>query len=260
MTFAEAKKQMLELNTEESSLAFMQALAEAVNLDQTMLIPTHKAPSGQAIELHQQYGEMYAVCFTSRDYAVIRPEGMLMETGMGKIVDLVYSNPRLAGIVLDPQGAPVYIRRRQIDACSDKKDPRLLPRDWGEGIPVYDQSDRIVIEELMDFAMDIVQQYAVERYGYSIAESHSSPVFLPNLILEKDGQLYYAAVEAAIAPELPRLHPKKLEALKGFAASMDAKCLYAPVGIGSTDTQRFSERLALCGDSFMVNFNGFQEV
>ena len=258
--FAAAKKAMLEENTESASIAFSSAFAKAVSENMTVFVPTHKAESGTAIEMNQQYGEMYAVIFSDREYAVIRPGGQLAEVRLGDVISIVYSNPRLAGIAVDPQGAPIYIKRRQIDALTELKDPRLEKRDWGDGVPPYDRRDLMVIEELMDLAMDVVSDYAVKRCGYNIIESHSSPVFIPNLILEKDGRLYYAVVEAAIAPAVPQLSDEKLKAMKKYAETMDAKCLYAAVGIGSSDAERFMQRIALCGDSFIPNFTGFKEV
>jgi len=261
MTLSQAKKAMLDDGTEESAQAFSAAFADAVGQKTPVLVPVHSVEGGFSIELNSHCGELFAVIFTEREKAVVRPvDGKLITTDINSVIDTVYKNPRLAGIAVDPQNEPVYISRKQIDALTVRRDPRLQERDWGEGIPKsYRQSDLLCIEELTDLAMDIVLQYCV-NHGYGVFERHSSPVYIPNLIVEKDGVTYYAVVEAGLAPDIPTLHPEKLKALHSYAEKLNAKCLYAPVGLGSADKERFAERLALCGDRYIVNFGGFQNV
>ena len=261
MSFFSAKNDMIRENSEENAIAFSEAFADLVNRNENVLIPVHEVSGGLSMELNQHYGEMFPVMFSAREKAVVRPDGgKLVETPIQSLIDAVYRNPRLAGIAVDPQDEPVYIKRRQIDGLTCRKDPRLEEKDWGEGVPShYRQTDLLVIEELTDFAMDIVTQVA-ERQGYGIFEAHSSPVYIPNLILEKDGEIYFAVVEAAIAPKMPVLAPQKAEALKEYAKKANAKCLYASVGIGSKDQERFAAGLALCGDHFIINFTGFTAV
>ena len=261
MTISEAKKAMLDDGTEASAQAFSAAFADAVAMKTQVNVPVHKVEGGWSVELNSHCGELFAVIFSDRDKALVRPvDGRLISADINSVIDTVYKNPRLAGIAVDPQSEPVYISRKQIDALTVRHDPRLQERDWGEGIPKsYRQSDLLCIEELTDLAMDIVTQYAA-NHGYAIFERYSSPVYIPNLILEKDGVTYYVAVEAGLAPDIPRLRPDKLKALQDYALALNAKCLYAPVGLGSSDKERFAERLALCGDRYIVNFGGFENV
>lgn len=261
MELAQAKEEMLKLNTEESSAAFAAAFADAVGGREQVLVPVHEVEGGFSMELNQHYGDMYVVMFSRRESAVVRPEGgRLITADINSVIDAVYKNPRLAGIAVDPQDAPVYISRKQIDGLTVRKDPRLEERDWGSGVPgYYHQSDLMVIEELTDFALDIVGDYAAKQ-GYNIIETHSSPVYIPNIVMEKDDVLYYVLVEAAIAPDMPNLRREKGDAMLGYAEKLEAKCLYAPVSIGSRDRERFAQKLALCGDKFFVNFGGFVEM
>lgn len=261
MTISQAKKAMLELGTEQSAMDFSSAFADAVAAKTVVPIPVHRVEGGFSIELNSHCGELFAVIFSEKEKAVVRPvDGKLIEADINSVIDTVYKNPRLAGIAIDPQNDPVYVSRKQIDALTLRRDPRMEERDWGEGIPAhYRQSDLLCIEELTDLAMDIVLQYCA-NHGYAVFERHSSPVYIPNLILEKDGVTYFVIVEAALAPEIPQLRPDKLKALKEFADKVNAKCLYAPVGLGSSDKERFAQRLALCGDRYIVNFGGFENV
>lgn len=260
-SLSQVKNDMLSLGTENSAIEFSEALTEAVNTGLEVYIPVHRVEGGWCTELNAHCGEIFPVMFSDHEKAVVRPkDGKLIKQDINALIDAVFKNPRLAGFVIDPGPEAVYVNRKQIDALTGRKDPRLAEREWGSGIPVeYSSSDLAVVEELMDIAVDMVSDYALS-HGYGIFETHRSPVYIPNLILGKDDKLYFAAIEIAIAPKMPELSAQKAEALRGFAKKANADCLYAAVGIGSADNERFAAGLALCGDKYLVNFSGFTKV
>ena len=83
----------------------------------------------------------------------------------------------------------------------------------------------------------------------------------PNIILEKNGQKYAVWVKASIAPEMESLTEHEIIQMKDFSKRFhDIIPLFAAVGIGATDYERFDKSIALIGDEYYINFTGLENV
>ncbi|MBQ9979520.1 MAG: hypothetical protein IJP23_00445 [Oscillospiraceae bacterium] len=136
-----------------------------------------------------------------------------------------------------------------------------LDRDWGKGIPEYNESDIMTSDELLNFAMDIVEKYIIEENNYEKVFETSEPGEYPNFIVQvEDGVLWFIIVKAAIAPREPYLIPEVKQLILEHGEKHNAVCFFAPVCFGSQDEERFKASLALRGDGFYTNFKNLEEI
>jgi len=259
MTIQEAKAAVLAAPRDRATqVQFGEALHAAVeNAEQVIMTGSPAENGGLKPHMYKGRGQVWAVLYTAPERIKTSPLPKVITADINKVIDIVYSNPHIAGFVMDPESEPVYVTRRDINANTDRKDPRMEPRDWGDGIPQYTRQDLMVIEELMDFAMEEVEEQGLLPAGFEILDANASSLVFPNFVARKDEELYFVLVEVAIAPVMAELNPEKRKAFMHYADQCHAHALYASVGIGSRDMERFSKSLALCGDGFMVNFAGF---
>jgi hypothetical protein len=174
-------------------------------------------------------------------------------------IDCLFDNPHLLGIVVDPNQDPVLISRKEINGLTIRKDPRLQIKDWGVGIPKYTERDLMVEEELLDFGIDVIEEHFVNKNGYEILEINRGADGFPNFALRKNGILYLMKVDAAVTNK-PTLTREKREFYVNSCRRFNAKCLYAPLALISSDPERAEAGIALCGDGFHANFTGVEEL
>lgn len=255
-----AKEDMLDSRSPETSKAFAQTFAQFVNRGEWAYIPVEHNKNGYLMKILVYQENHYVVVFLDPKQSRSQSTTNIIWADINKVIDAIYSNPHIDGLVFDPYIAPVYISRKQIDRLTDRKDPRQRKRDWGKGIPMYTQDDLMVQEELLDFGIQIVAQYGLQKDGYHILESHNGLGFTPNIVAEKEGNTYFVVVDSKIAPRSPTLDENKKVQLTEYAHKLHGKCLYASVQIFSVDDERCAASLALCGDGFYATFKGLEEI
>ena len=135
-----------------------------------------------------------------------------------------------------------------------------MKKDWGIGIPEFQKSDLMTEHEKLNFAREIVFNYEINPNGYEVVTASEELIKIPNYVLKKDGFTIFVVVEAAIAPDMPKLTPDKKSLLLSQAKNFNVICYYAPVGFGSVDPERFEASLALRGDRFYANYCGLERV
>jgi len=132
-------------------------------------------------------------------------------------------------------------------------------KEWGKGIPTYTEKDIMSAEEILDFGIQIIIQYALDN-GYEIDSYNNRLSVYPNIILRKDKKVYGVLVKTGIAPQNPKMTMQNKFDMIKFERRLKAIPLFASVGIGSTDAERFDKSLALIGDGYYANFVGFENV
>ena len=131
---------------------------------------------------------------------------------------------------------------------------------WGKGIPKYNESDIMTDKELLDFAMQIIKEFEFIKNGWDIVSENNNINDYPNFVVTKDGLTYFILVRAAIAPEMPVLSDDERNIMIEYSNSNNGIPLFAPVGFGSRDPERFDKSLALRGDGFYSNYVGLEEI
>ena len=93
-------------------------------------------------------------------------------------------------------------------------------KDWGKGIPSYNESDLMSDEELIRFAMDIVAKYELNGNGYELVDWSCQPNVFPNIVLKKDEKLIFVELTRIFTTPFIIITPirvicKRLPQLKG---------------------------------------------
>ena len=136
---------------------------------------------------------------------------------------------------------------------------RLKPRDWGNGIPKYKESDLMTDEEIHDFGIEIVANFLTKE-GYKIHVYNPRLGSYPSIVAENEKEVIAVAVKTSIAPQMPEFKIIDKYGLIGYCNSYNTTPCFASVGIGSTDGERFEKSLALVGDSYYANFKGLEYI
>ncbi len=133
--------------------------------------------------------------------------------------------------------------------------------EWGSGIPNYSKNDLMSKREILDFAIFVVLECEVLKGEYTCVSYSNSLTMFPNIILEKNGQKYAIWVKASIAPKMEKLTEHEIIQMKDFTRRFnDIIPLFASVGIGAADPERFDNSIALIGDAYYINYTGLENV
>lgn len=136
---------------------------------------------------------------------------------------------------------------------------RRIIKDWGLGIPQYNQNDLMTKEEIHDFALRILFNF-IHKDNYEILNLNSEYGFNPSFVCKKDDILYAFIVKANIAPIHPTLSSSEKKQIIEFCQRKEMTPIFCPVSFGSTDSLRFDNSIALVGDAYYCNFKGFEEI
>ncbi len=192
-------------------------------------------------------GKIMIAAYSSAESKKIAPD--MICTDINKIIDLMYSDKNIRGIVFDLDDVPIEITRNDISLLSNRKDKRLQQRNWGKGIPKYSNEDIMTKDELFDFGMDAAIQ-RIKAEGYSNIHAIFNYRSIVNIVTEKNNETYFICVKTSIAPEIARLDTEESNELKEICKKAKALPLFVPIVIESVDDERFQAQLALIGDDF----------
>lgn len=248
--FALAKNRMCALRTEEATVEFYKVLALLVKNGTWINAPINN----RQIVISKFRGGNYIAIYSSLENRVASDSKDVIATDINKFIDVLYENPRLLGIVVDPNKEPFVINRKAIHHFTDRKDPRIVKKDWGNGIPQYTEKDLMVPEEFLDFGMQVIEDYFIHKNGYTILEANYGVETFPNFALQRNAEIYLVKVECAVGEE-PMYSEKERDFYLAACKRFNAKCVYASVIIASTDEERASKRLALYGDGYYTNYH-----
>ena len=249
-----AKDALIKTNSPAANKAFAETFAKTVNEGNWVLIPVHENDS---LFITEHYASLYVAICTSKESTEKTGAAKVYCADINKIIDALYGNPHFTGLVLDPADSPVYVSRKQISGMTNRKDPRAVRKDWGEGIPQYAEDDLLSAEEIQDFGIEVVTEYGFEKEGYHVTDVNPGIGFAPSIVAEKDGKIFFVLVESSILPDMPSIGAKK-EQFCSFCHQHGAIPVYAAVGFGAADEARFNASLALYGDGFYSNFKGLE--
>ena len=209
-------------------------------------------------------GEIYAAWYTGPD-EIRTPKYSLMITDINKLLDMMYSNPGIAGMVINPDTEAIFLRKEHLlsillhSQYSDQQLPNDPPRDWGKGIPGYSPDDLMTEGMLLNFAMEVILGF-LQKEDYEIITTCDNPDVTANIIAQKEDDVCLIAVQGYCAEEEPDISPAKKSKMLEYKSRYHTKCFYAPVSFRSSDEARFNQCLALRGDGFFVRFSGLTEI
>ncbi len=230
---------------------FVLEVANAIDNHLWCYFPT--MPNSNNVALVRYLGKPMIAAYSSAESKKIAPD--MICTDINKIIDILYSNKDLCGIVFDLDDNPIVIQRDWINEISNRKDPRLKKRDWGTGIPKYTSEDIITKDELFDFGMKVAEE-EIEKEGYSIIQTVHNYRFIVSIVATKNEKKYYFYVKTTVLPEASQMDSDEEKHLKEVCKEEKALPLFIPVEFGSTDKERFDASLLLAGDEFYYRYTG----
>ena len=223
-------------------------------------MPVEPDANGDRLRIIESRGRAYAAMYS--DPAEAKFSGRIVMTDIKKLLEPVFSNRELAGIVIDPETTSLCLDKRFLLKCilhgylPETRNQGSPQKSWGVGIPKYNQSDLMSEGELLNFAMHTVlgNEDAFSSLMPVSACDHISA--LPNLIYEDHGRFIFVVVKGYCAEAEPTISDEAHNLLKQYCGLYNATCYYAPVGFRSTDGDRFNACLALKGDGFYAKYVG----
>ena len=129
---------------------------------------------------------------------------------------------------------------------------------WGEGIPKYDETDLMTPLEIQDFAIQVILDCSYKEY--EILGFNNRLNIYPNIFMKKDNILYAVLVRGGSVKTQPQITQHEIEIMNEVAFKLNAIPLYASVGFGAADGERFDKDILLRGDGCYANFTGFEEI
>lgn len=261
MNLTELIKNMHETPSAENSKAFTDQLKAMVDDNTQIYTAVKKQGEAYAIDTVEHVGNVYVIMFSDSGMAKTKDGSKYATIGVADLIKSCYKNPHIMGIAINPYDSkPIFMQRKDIQVMSGIEDPRLAKRDWGTGIPQYTKADLMVAEEGIDFAMEVVAAYGLEPEGYELVESNNGLTAFPNFVVTKNKKMYFVAVDAALAPNVPKLEKEVKDKMVQIGQQQGATVLYAPVSFASADEERAAASLALVGDEYIGQFMGFVEL
>ena len=114
-------------------------------------------------------------------------------------------------------------------------------------------------DEIDDFAKNIIFDY-IKKEGYVFLSSSVLENGLIIFMASKNEFDYLITIKSAIAPIKPELTNDELNMIINMARINTCIALFASVSFGSTDSERFEKGIALRGDGYYCNFEGFEHI
>lgn len=119
-----------------------------------------------------------------------------------------------------------------------------------------DPKDLLTKQEIHEFGIDIIYKFA-QKEGYEVVDGTTDLNLNPQLILKKNGQLYFVMVKTGPADGTHLTYDRDL-AMQVFnnAKPHNAKVLFAGVGLSCVGYGTALVR----NKGFMVDFRGFEDI
>ncbi|MGI6509794.1 MAG: hypothetical protein ACOX1L_04350 [Erysipelotrichaceae bacterium] len=116
-------------------------------------------------------------------------------------------------------------------------------------------------QSMLNCGIDIIIKY-LQKEGYKIEGVNNGLIVYPNVVASKDGKLYGILVEVNEVRKQPNIAITSKFNMLRLARRFNAIPLYASVGIGAVNHERFDKEILLENDpdGYLVNFEGFEEI
>lgn len=129
---------------------------------------------------------------------------------------------------------------------------------WGEGIPKYDETDLLTCFEIQDFAVQVIIHNSINEY--EILGFNNRLNIYPNIFMKKEDKIYAVLVRGGNVKKQPTITQKEIELMNEISFKLNVIPLFASVGFGAVDGERFNKDIFLRGDGYYINFTGFEEI
>ncbi|MBR6253010.1 MAG: hypothetical protein IKR04_04135 [Clostridia bacterium] len=124
-----------------------------------------------------------------------------------------------------------------------------------------DESNLMSKQDMWNVATDTIVKY-LEKENYTIEGVNSSCNTYPNIVASKDGTLYGIIIDVDEVRKQPKYSTRRTFDMLRFARKFNAVPLYASVGLGAANPERFDKELLIKHDpeGYYANFVGFEDI
>lgn len=218
--------------------------------------------------------KIFTINERGKQYIPVYTDGSLIEKGIGtvfqtdinKYLDVLYATTDISGLVINPGKQNMHFEKDYIpaflihDKFQKQNNSGSPQKNWGKGIPAYKESDLMTKGQMLNFAMQVVNDYDLKDSEFmpiSYCDNTNAPI---NYIMKKDSTLFFIVVYPYVFPNEPVFEDKTKKMVLTLCKKFNAKCLFAPVGLCPCDEERAEASLLLKGDGFYVNYTGMEEI
>ena len=251
----------------ENRFEFSRVLKSYVDGGVWIYMPGQSSGEGFSIKVLEARGKRFAVMFSDQSETGGMDMNEVCLTDINRLLDQVFSDPGLDGIVIDPFTAKLCMEKHFLLRCilhgtyPAGKSGGAEPRNWGDGVPEYSEDDLMTPAEIQNFAIhSVIEHDDSLRKGYTFVSACDWPGAMPSMILEKEGAFSFIYIKGYAAAEEPGLTDAEKEALAKLGEKYNASCYWAPVGFFSAEPDRFAAGLALRGDGFFCRYEGLRKL
>lgn len=251
----------------ENQKNFAKVLGSYVENETWVHMPVHQDGNGYGLKIVESRGKYYAAMCSDKSEFKNEPGFDVMFTDINKLIEPVFQNDSIAGIVINPYTSFLCLDKEFLLKCilhakyPEQKISGSRPRNWGEGIPSYNKNDLMTIGEIQNFALHTVLDNDEDiANNFEVVSVCDYPSAIPSVILKSEYGFVFVYVKGYSSLTEPSLTPEEKETLLSLGAKYNAECAFATVGFLSTDAARFNAELALRGDGFYCKYEGLQIV
>ena len=251
----------------ENRIEFSKVLRSYVDRNVWVYMPGRSSGEGFTIKVLEARGKRFAAMFSDQSEAAGMDMNDVCLTDINRLLDQVFTDPGLSGIVIDPFTAKLCMEKHFLLRCilhgtyPACNSAGTEPKNWGDGIHEYAQNDVMTLDEILNFAIhSVIEHDDSLKKGYTFVSACDYPGAMPTLILEKDGAFSFIYIKGYVASEEPELADDERDALVRLGEKYNAACYWAPVGFFSVEPDRFAAGLALRGDGFFCHYEGLRKI
>lgn len=250
-----------------NQISFAKTLTNYVEAGTWIPMPIHKDENGYRLKIIESHGKHYAAMYSDNTHMKKDSEFDVVVTDINKLIDPVFQNSHIDGIVINPYTSCVCLDKKFLLKCllhakyPEQNNAGSPPKNWGEGIPHYTQSDLMTNGEIQNFSLHTVLDNDEDiQNNFSFVSACDYPSAIPNIILQSENGFAFVYIKGYTSMAEPSLSEEEKEVLLSLGQKYNAETYYATVGFLSIDPERFAAEIALKGDGFYCKYEGLKEV
>jgi len=211
--------------------------------------------------------KMWLVFFTAEEEIPDKDKENAKEVSSDALLDVLFFNPFIDGIIIDPFSLPLKIPKKMLIQCLIHGTmPKALPplrkqTDLPQGIPEYTKEELITEQEINSIAFQTICVKEIQQdKSYTVVSFNDKPGAIPGLILENNGKLTFVYIKGHISKRAPNIPKEDAEKMKALSERFNAECAYATVKIYSVDPERAAAGIALSIDKYYCRYRGLKKM
>lgn len=230
-------------------------------------MPIHHDEKGYRLKIIESRGKHYASMCSDESEVKKDSEFNIATADINKLIEPVFENEHIDGIAINPYTTSMCLDKEFLLKCvlhakyPEQKIRGSYPRNWGEGIPSYNNNDLMTQREIQNFALHTVLENDKEiADSFSLVSACDDPSAMPSLILRSGHKFAFVYIKGYASLTEPVLSGLEKTELLALGKKYNAEIYFATVGFLSTDPARFEAELALRGDGFYCKYEGLKQI